>query len=68
MDKCTLVLLKILKHHKNFSLDLKKLKIYHNSKNDSSYNDIKEIVSITQELNSSGIKHQVFDGYIQAQI
>jgi len=68
MNEFALKLSAIITKHINFSLDIEKLKIYHKHSHNSSYNNIKEMVSLVEDLNSLGIKHQVFDGYIQTQV
>ena len=53
--------------HTNFSFDKEKLKIFHNYTHNSSYNNIKDIVSIVDDLNTLGVSYQIYDGYIQTQ-
>lgn len=65
MNEHILKLSTIISKHINFSLDVEKLKIYHKNTHNSSYNYIRDIVSIVEDLNRLGINHQVFKGYIQ---
>ena len=67
MSEHVLKLSSIMNNHSNFSLDAEKLKIYHKHNHNSSYNNIKDIVSIVDDLNTLGIEYEVCDGYIQTQ-
>lgn len=66
MNARLLKISKIVIAHANFSLDVNELKLHYNSTSNSNYRWIKDIVSITEDLNNLGIKHIVHDKYIQA--
>ncbi len=55
----------ILSNHKNFLLDCDELKLYYKEDYNTDYNRIRDIVSLTEELITAGIDHEVHDEYIQ---
>ena len=65
MNEHILKLSNVLVNHSNFSLNIKDLKIYPNIIHKSSYNKIKDLVSIIEDLDKIGIYHKVYDDYIQ---